>query len=317
MPYEMIIPENVSSRYNTITSAMRGYRKEKITGIAQKNAPAFITVVEYREKPNTDYTYATKQFGAPTALSNKFFLQGITENRREKSQIIETFGDPLVLFFNEKTKVYSFNGTFLDANKSREYGLPDEVTYNWAAAFRKFYEDELRGTKLAENNRIAMLTVNNQVYMGYPIALDIGTSSAAPITNQFGMTWIIIEQLLLPPSHIVNSFDSAAASEEYLEDLKGLYSVNNTLSGATASRLEELYQIETQLIDELKDLENQLRRLKEAKEDPNDADTPAINTAEKEVDRIRGELSGIRIEILSLSGIGKGGSNIDYQIPSG
>lgn len=298
MPYEVIIPETVSREFSNIVSSMRGYRKPAINSIISKNAPAFITVVDYKETSSDDFTYSTKRFGAPSALSNKFFLQGIDESRREKAQILETFSEPLVLFFNQKTKVYNFKGTFLDAHKMKAYGLKDQVIYNWAMAFRKFYEEELRGTMLAELNKIALMTVNSQVYMGYPISLDINTNAGSPMANAFSMTWIIIDQLLLPPSQYLSN----GQSTEYTKELRDLYSVETTLSGARASRIEELEQEEKRLIDQLKELEAEEERIiAEIYLDPASTSPPVLLALRDTIEDVRTELDAIQTELIDLS----------------
>jgi hypothetical protein len=297
MPFDFILPTGYNATVGNITSLLRSRRKGPITNIAQKNAPAFITVVEYEEDSSADYRFATKKFGAPVALSNKFFLQGISEPQQEKAQILETFGEPLVLFFDERTRVYTIRGTFLDAQKQETGGLSDDVSYNWAAAFRLFYNEQLRGTKLANNNEVALLTVNDQIYIGYPTSLAINTDASSPLTSSFSMTWIIVKQITLPPLHILNTADASTQSEEFIGDLKDLYSVNATISGAVQARQQELEATKKEIQDQIEEVETSIDSLRSS--DPSDAETDALKSKEQELSLLETRLNAVVLEMLN------------------
>lgn len=49
-----------------------------------------------------------------THLTNKFYLQALDISRRERVQILETFGTPVASFFGETAKIYNFSGVALD-----------------------------------------------------------------------------------------------------------------------------------------------------------------------------------------------------------
>ncbi len=160
-------------------------RKSSVIDIIEKNSPAHIAVVGFNNKGYTGITYF---------LSNKFFLQGISEAGQEKLQVLETFDNPMLLFFNQRMRAFNFRGIFLDGDDP-EGGISNY----WTDAFRIFYEKHLRGTKLVDNGQIAVLTVNNQMYTGYPTTMQLGIDSQRPMLNTFNMTWAITDIIALPP----------------------------------------------------------------------------------------------------------------------
>jgi len=294
MAYDIIIPNGNTSQ-GAITEKLRGYKKPSINNIIQKNAPAFITVVKYNEGSSGDYKFSTKSFGETTALSNKFFLQSISEVLQEKTQILESFGEPLILFFDERTKVHTFRGTFLDAAKGGPSGSRDEVSYNWAAAFRMFYNEKLRGTKLADNNEIAFLTVNDQIYIGYPTSLSMSTDSNAPLTSAFSMTWIIVKQLLLPPMSTINSGDIT----EYIKELKDLYSVDMTLTGIKKERIAELRGLLETTQSEIDAINEELGTLNLS--DPNEEETAQIKSLKQRLYELEADKAGYLTELATIN----------------
>lgn len=47
-------------------------------------------------------------------MSNKFYLQAMQIEMKEKVQIMETFGAPVAAFFGNSAKVYSFSGVAVE-----------------------------------------------------------------------------------------------------------------------------------------------------------------------------------------------------------
>lgn len=216
-------PVGSTSVVQTMRSAVKLSSTE---GMSLKEGPAYIIVAPFNKTLGT-------ASGKPTAVSDKFLLQSLNEVRQERAQIIETFSDPTVLFFGERVRVYTMTGTLLDAIK----GDADEVAYNWAVAFRLFYEDVLRGTQLAKGPSIAALVVNDQVYWGYPTNLNMNTDSRNPYLCTFNMSWIILQQDYVPPTQ--TTLDGTL---EVIRGIKDLYRMgqNSILDTATNARVEEL-----------------------------------------------------------------------------
>jgi len=138
--------------------------------------------------------------------TNKFILQSIVKPMQERFQIIETFGEPSINFFDQRTRIFTIQGILFDAEDPTQLDNPGgtvvsdaqkSVNY-WATAFQDFYEQVLRGTKLIQAGYIAALYVNNWYIKGYPLQLTITKSSdTLPYGAIFQMTWAIKDETLL------------------------------------------------------------------------------------------------------------------------
>ena len=147
--------------------------------------------------------------------TNKFILTALSKAQQERYQIIETFGDPTVYFFNDRTKMYTLQGLLVDsdykfnandpepnsdASNQAQQTFYDQVAakYQWAQAFQDFYTNFLRATRLKSKNYIAAIFVDNCIIKGYPLTLTMGKeSSNMPDMVTFQMVWVIDEDTLL------------------------------------------------------------------------------------------------------------------------
>jgi hypothetical protein len=223
--YNVNIPGRPGNSPTSAIQTMRATAKISVMeGMEMKEGPAYIMTVGYNSS-------TSELMGNVTYLSDKFFLQVLNEVHQERAQIIETFSSPTILFFGERIKVYNMVGTFLDAKMGQ-----NEIDYNWAAAFRLFYEDHLRGTQLAEHNQIAILVANDHAYWGYPTSLNISMDSRNPYLATFNMSWIVIKQDFLPPTG-----QSGADNKEFFKQLRSLF--GTTRSAMTAAQREQLKQL--------------------------------------------------------------------------
>jgi hypothetical protein len=100
------------------------------------------------------------QYGNRTATDTytNFFLQSVSENREEKQQIMETFGDPYIFFFGQRARVMQFQGVLLNT-----------WDFNWEAEWWDNYENYLRGTRCVENDARLYLQYDNVMIGGYII----------------------------------------------------------------------------------------------------------------------------------------------------
>ena len=93
--------------------------------------------------------------GQSVEYSN-FILQGVQEQRVEKQQIVETFGEDYIFFFGERPRIYTFNAVLMNTRN-----------FNWKSEWWKNYEETLRGTKLLERNARMYLYFDDVVIEGY------------------------------------------------------------------------------------------------------------------------------------------------------
>jgi len=128
--------------------------------------------------------------------TNKFFLQGFSFNTREKTQVVETFEGSSLSFFGEAVKMYSFQGVAVDHGASGIVGGASGASGFHLSALVKLYNDEMRATKLVNNNNIAVMTIMNHTIKGYPVNFSTGYSSAQDKIGTFSMQWVVTDHSL-------------------------------------------------------------------------------------------------------------------------
>lgn len=94
--------------------------------------------------------------GVNTGGYSNFILQSVTEQRMEKHQIVETFGDTYIFFFGESPR-------FLDCTAT----LINTLDFNWRAEWWHNYENYLRGTKLVELGARCYMFWDDNIVEGY------------------------------------------------------------------------------------------------------------------------------------------------------
>lgn len=91
-----------------------------------------------------------------TDIYSNFFLQNITEERAEKQQILETFGEPFIFLFGERARMITFSGI-----------LVNTFDFNWEAEWWWNYDHYLRGTRCVENDARVFLAFDETLVTGY------------------------------------------------------------------------------------------------------------------------------------------------------
>ena len=104
-----------------------------------------------------------------TDIYSNFLLQQVQEERQEKQQILETFGEAYIFFFGERARVISFSGI-----------LANTFDFNWESEWWHNYENYLRGTKCVENDARVYISYDNTLVGGYVLS----TSSAKDTMNK-------------------------------------------------------------------------------------------------------------------------------------
>jgi hypothetical protein len=109
-----------------------------------------------------------------------FILQQVTEERVEKQQIVETFGDTYVYFFGERPRVVTFSGLLVNTED-----------FNWRSQFWYNYERYLRGTKLVQVNARAYFAWDSIVVEGFPLQASAVEAADNPYAVQFQMSMLL------------------------------------------------------------------------------------------------------------------------------
>jgi hypothetical protein len=124
--------------------------------VAGNNKP--ITVVDAgSRRPNKD---APEDEGGKrkTDIYSNFLLQNVQEERVEKQQILETFGEPYIFLFGERARVMTFTGVLMNT-----------FDFNWEAEWWYNYENYLRGTRCVEMDARVYLAFDETLVGGYII----------------------------------------------------------------------------------------------------------------------------------------------------
>lgn len=109
-----------------------------------------------------------------------FVMQRVEQQRTEKQQIIETFGDSYVFFFGERPTVLTISGMLINT-----------ADFNWRAQFWENYEHHLRGSKLVQRNARVYLAYDTVVVEGYPFAASAVDDSELPYGIPFTMQLLV------------------------------------------------------------------------------------------------------------------------------
>lgn len=104
-----------------------------------------------------------------TDVYSNFLLQQISEERMEKQQILETFGEAYIFLFGQRARVINFQGI-----------LANTFDFNWEAEWWYNYEEFLRGTRCVERDARVYISYDNTLVGGYIIS----TSSSKDSMNK-------------------------------------------------------------------------------------------------------------------------------------
>ena len=127
--------------------------------------------------------------GSPTPSDSKkrrtdtytnFLLQQVNEERMEKTQIIETFGEPFIFLFGERPRMMTFSGTLINT-----------FDFNWTAEWWYNYDNYLRGTKCVENDARVFLTFDEVVVSGYIVSASSSNTATDPHTVPFSFQMFV------------------------------------------------------------------------------------------------------------------------------
>lgn len=168
-PFEDVFNEAASE-----TRANRNVRRP-FRGIElKKDTYATIKVIDALNNPVpfVDSSAPPSEEGGTIGQSieySNFILQGVQEQRVEKQQIVETFGEDYIFFFGERPRIYNFTALLLNTRN-----------FNWKSEWWKNYEDILRGTRLLERNARMYIYFDDVVIEGYMLTAQAMASVEDP-----------------------------------------------------------------------------------------------------------------------------------------
>lgn len=107
---------------------------------------------------------------------SNFLLQAVSEDRMEKQQILETFGEAFIFLFGQRARVITFQGILLNT-----------FDFNWEAEWWENYDRYLRGTKCVENDARVFISFDETLVGGY--ILSCGSQKNAQERNHVPFTF--------------------------------------------------------------------------------------------------------------------------------
>lgn len=123
--------------------------------------------------------------GRSSHYSN-FIIQTIQEQRVEKQQIVETFGEDYIFFFGERPRFLNVSGILLNTKD-----------FNWKSEFWANYDQYLRGTKLVEQNARLYLYFDDVVVEGYIVSAGTQQDSMNPYHLPFQFQMFVCNYAIL------------------------------------------------------------------------------------------------------------------------
>ena len=133
-----------------------------------KNIP-LVDAGSRRKDPSKNNAFFEVGGKRATDIYSNFLLQQIQEERMEKQQILETFGEAYIFLFGQRARVITFQGV-----------LANTFDFNWEAEWWHNYDNYLRGTKCVEKDARVYISYDNTLVGGYIIS----TSSAKDSMNK-------------------------------------------------------------------------------------------------------------------------------------
>lgn len=128
----------------------------------------------------------TRQSMASTYNYSNFIVQRVNDVRQEKTQILETFGDPYIFFFGERPRVLAVTGLLMNT-----------LDFNWRSEFWYNYEHYLRGTRLVEQNARIYLYYDDLLVEGYMIQAQAQDDSEMPYHIPFSFQLFVTNHTYL------------------------------------------------------------------------------------------------------------------------
>ena len=147
-------------------------------------SPAYIMVTDAQGNtiPIYDDPGARDGVKNPSASAwRAFSLQSVDETRREKIQLIETFGEAYTFFYGEHARVLNCSGVLVNSE-----------SHNWRALFWQNYDEFFRGTRLVERNARIYLTWDDIIVQGYMLSAQARETAGDPHMIPFNFSLLVI-----------------------------------------------------------------------------------------------------------------------------
>ena len=172
--------ENVRRPFRGIEIKEDTYAVLKVIRASGKEIPLFDAGARlngYSGDHNTPEDWADPDYQQKASFPSEgctfnysnFIAQQVIDSRQEKSQVVETFGEPYIFFFGEKPRILQVQGVLFNT-----------FDFNWKAEFLRNYEKWLRGTRLVEENARTYFYYGDQIVEGYMLNAQVVDTADNP-----------------------------------------------------------------------------------------------------------------------------------------
>jgi len=158
---------------------------------SKEDQPAIIRLIRRRKKEELaakDPTEPSVPWINLIPPNTKFFLEQVQENREEKVQVIDTFGEWIAFFFGRKPEVYSYAGTLLNSKN-----------HDWKNEFQQNYDYFLRGSQAVKNRATVIMQYDDVIVEGYILNCSIQQTGIANHSVPFQFNMLVINRSPLDP----------------------------------------------------------------------------------------------------------------------
>ena len=172
--------------------------RRPLSGMAVKpNTHAFIQVVDSQGQPVRVFNQIgslgnIKSPPPDDASANQpldeywtdWLLQSVSEQRMEKTQIVETFGSPVFYVFGERPRILQFQGI-----------LVNTADFNWRAEFWENWDKYFRATKLIEQGNRMFIGFDDIIVSGYPMSANAIQNTMQPHQIGFSFSFFVVDYM--------------------------------------------------------------------------------------------------------------------------
>lgn len=201
------VPHNVRRPFRGIQIKPDTYGVLRVTRADGTNIPLFdssATPDDISETNSGVEGTSEPRIGRSNNYSN-FIVQSFSDQRMEKQQIVQTFGEDYIFFFGEQPRFVNVTGVLINTKD-----------FNWKNEFLENYERYLRGTRLVENNARLYFYVDDVVMEGYLVNSSVNLSADQPYMVQFSFQMFVCQYVTL--STIGSRFYQDGASIDWSDD---------------------------------------------------------------------------------------------------
>lgn len=184
-PFNQAFDETLATSKNQDLKVRRPMRGIQM----RKDRPAYITIVDKFGKPIPiiDAGGEEKEGGKGySERSTNFLVTGYSATRKERSQIIQTFGEDFTFFYGDQPRVYQIQGVLMHT-----------ADFNWRNEFIYNYENYLRGTKLVERKARAYISQSGLLWEGYAMQFGWQETAAQPNHVQFTLQFLVTNETII------------------------------------------------------------------------------------------------------------------------